>query len=70
VAKRREYRRWLSVLAWFLHNIQWIVVSGVAKGISIGFGDKKQPEYLTPKQFFDMAPRFDATMEEESDDGR
>jgi len=57
-------------VAWALSQLQWIVVRGVAKGISIGFGDKKQPEYMTPKEFFDMAPVFDATVMEDADDGR
>jgi hypothetical protein len=54
-----------------LSHLQWIVIRGVAKGISIGFGDKKEPVYMSPKEFFDMAPGFDATViEEEADDGR
>lgn len=58
------------VVSWFLAQLQFVLVRSITKGVSIAFGDKKQPEYLTSKEFFDMAPRFDATISEEADDGR
>lgn len=69
-ARRRSFRRTVALAAWVLAQLQWIVVRGVATGISIAFGDKKQPDYLTPKQLFDTAPFFDVTVPEDADDGR
>lgn len=70
LAKQREYRRWLSVISWSLSQLEWLLIRAVAKGISIGFGDKKQPVLTKAKEFFDRAPRFDWTVREETDDGR
>jgi hypothetical protein len=45
-------------------------VYGVAKGIDRAFGGKTEPTFLQPKEYFDQAPRFDVTVEEDADDGR
>lgn len=70
-ARRRAFRRQLSVAAWVLAELQWIITRAVAKGISLALGgDRKPPEYFTSKEIFDRAPQFDVTVDESDDDGR
>lgn len=59
------YRRRTNLAAWFLEELQYVIIYAVAAGVRFAFSDKRLWPASSAGEFAQRVPRFDLAIDDE-----